>query len=524
MVAHQRSRRGMAGRHGCPACAWTACRPGASASPRRFTLVDDEHDSYGKDDISVTRVVTDPELDIAVLKARADLQVMPWKIGHSAGIRERNLVEVRGFPLGAFRATNIGKVISAHDHDDYADWDHDDFIVDALLSRGNSGSPVLGISCATGEYELVGVYHAGYSEGTALNAVIGIDQVRDLMATLKRTPRRREESGCDGRRGRAARCYRGPRRRRRCLLPVRQPGRAGRTGPAATRFSGRCSPRSSRRSGSPRWSWRTLPASDSTSFRIAGPDLARLDARPQGVRSVGAGCRRPGARSSARSRGSAPIWPPSSPTGPPRTPASRDRRTVSCAGWRRRWAGPPRLAEICSRRSQISQTKALPSPAIEVCDSRRWAAPNSRRRSRRRLRGRPSRVYPALRHRPRYRPDRAAMHTGSETRNLRASPDCHVPDESAHVLELVRRFGSGADVVPGARARLPVLLSGQGSVRRVHRHRSGLGRRRSAAGGGSSLRGGSRRRSSTPRAQRIGAPASSRPRIASSVGSRCDRC
>ena len=168
--------------------------PGCKRVSETLTLVDDEHDSYGKDDISVTRVVTDPELDIAVLKARADLQVMPWKIGHSAGIRERNLVEVRGFPLGAFRATNIGKVISAHDHDDYADWDHDDFIVDALLSRGNSGSPVLGISCATGEYELVGVYHAGYSEGTALNAVIGIDQVRDLMATLKRAPRRREEA------------------------------------------------------------------------------------------------------------------------------------------------------------------------------------------------------------------------------------------------------------------------------------------------------------------------------------------
>ena len=119
---------------------------------------------------------------------------MPWKVGRSAGIRERNLVEVRGFPLGAFRATNIGKVISAHDHDDYRDWDHDDFVVDALLSKGNSGSPVLGISCATGEYELVGIYHAGYSEGTALNVVVGIDQIRDVMSTLKRATRDRQES------------------------------------------------------------------------------------------------------------------------------------------------------------------------------------------------------------------------------------------------------------------------------------------------------------------------------------------
>ena len=79
-----------------------------------LALVDDEHDSYAGDDIPLSRLVTDPELDVAVVKARGDLHVIPWKVGHSAGIRERNLVEVRGFPLGAFRATNIGKVISAH--------------------------------------------------------------------------------------------------------------------------------------------------------------------------------------------------------------------------------------------------------------------------------------------------------------------------------------------------------------------------------------------------------------------------
>ncbi|HVY41120.1 MAG TPA: serine protease [Polyangia bacterium] len=158
-----------------------------------LALVDDEHDSYGRDDIPVARVVTDPQLDIAVLKTAASLTVMPWKVGHDARLRERNVVEVRGFPLGAFRATNAGTVISAHDHDDFGEWDHDDFVVDALLSHGNSGSPVLAVSCATGEYELVGIYHAGYSEGSALNVVVGIDQVRDLMTTLKRAPRARQD-------------------------------------------------------------------------------------------------------------------------------------------------------------------------------------------------------------------------------------------------------------------------------------------------------------------------------------------
>ena len=119
---------------------------------------------------------------------------MPWKVGHSARLRERNVVEVRGFPLGAFRATNAGTVVSAHDHDDDGEWDHEDFVVDALLSSGNSGSPVLAVSCATGEYELVGIYHAGYTEGSALNVVIGIDQVRDLMTTLKRASRDRSDA------------------------------------------------------------------------------------------------------------------------------------------------------------------------------------------------------------------------------------------------------------------------------------------------------------------------------------------
>ena len=49
-------------------------------------------------------------------------------------LRERNVVDVRGFPLGAFKATNLGTVISTYDHDDYKEWDHDDFVIDALLT------------------------------------------------------------------------------------------------------------------------------------------------------------------------------------------------------------------------------------------------------------------------------------------------------------------------------------------------------------------------------------------------------
>ena len=157
-------------------------------------IVDNEADDYERDDIPLTRVVVDPQLDVAVVKARAPLPIIPWKVGKSAALRERNVVNVRGFPLGILNADNVGKVVSVYDHDDSNEWDHDDFVVDALLSPGNSGSPVLAISCKTGELELVGIYHAAYSSGNGLNLVIAIDQVRDLMTTLQRSPRKHTPS------------------------------------------------------------------------------------------------------------------------------------------------------------------------------------------------------------------------------------------------------------------------------------------------------------------------------------------
>jgi serine protease Do len=56
---------------------------------------------------------------------------------------------------------------------------------------------VFALSCKTGELELVGVYHAGYSRGSALNVVVGIDQIRDLMSSLKRAPRQHADATLD---------------------------------------------------------------------------------------------------------------------------------------------------------------------------------------------------------------------------------------------------------------------------------------------------------------------------------------
>lgn len=150
-------------------------------------IVDNDQDDYAADDIPLTEVAVDPTLDVAVLKAKQKLEIMPWKVGHSSGIAPRNAIEVKGFPLGAFRATNLGKVVSAYDHDDFGMWDHDDFVVDALLTHGGSGSPVFAVSCKTGEWELVGIFHAHYSNANALNVIVAIDQVKELMTTLKRS-------------------------------------------------------------------------------------------------------------------------------------------------------------------------------------------------------------------------------------------------------------------------------------------------------------------------------------------------
>ncbi len=164
--------------------------PGCKRVSDQLKIVESERDTYDRDDTPLQRVVTDKSMDMSVLKAHALLPILPWKVGRSADLKERNVVDVRGFPLGAFKATNVGKVVSTYDHDDEKDWDHVDFVVDAQLSPGNSGSPVLAVSCRTGEFELVGVYHAGYAGNTPLNVVVAIDQVRDMMTTLKKSARR----------------------------------------------------------------------------------------------------------------------------------------------------------------------------------------------------------------------------------------------------------------------------------------------------------------------------------------------
>ena len=158
---------------------------GSKKVREQLKIVRDENDDYEPGHVALQRLLSDPQADIAVLKAKKQLGVMPYRIGRSASLRPGNLVQVRGFPLGAFAALNTGKVLNPLTIDSERGWNHSDFVVDALLNSGNSGSPVFAISCRTSEPELVGVYHAGYTDAAALNAVVGIDQLRDELDTFK---------------------------------------------------------------------------------------------------------------------------------------------------------------------------------------------------------------------------------------------------------------------------------------------------------------------------------------------------
>jgi serine protease Do len=167
---------------------------GCKRVDEKLRIVHDEHDDYEPGHIPLQRLAADPRLDAAVLKATQRLDVMPFRIGKSASLRQGNAVQVRGFPLGLIHAVNAGKVVNPYDLDLEQGWDHVDFVIDALLSEGNSGSPVMALNCKTGQFELVGMYHAGYKEASALNVVVGIDQLREFMAKKRRIPRAPSDS------------------------------------------------------------------------------------------------------------------------------------------------------------------------------------------------------------------------------------------------------------------------------------------------------------------------------------------
>ena len=163
--------------------------PGSRRVRAEVRIVSNEAEPDDPAQLVLARVVDDEPLDLAVLAAPARLPALPYRVGRSRDVRVGDAVLVRGFPLGAFAALNAGRVIGTGQRDQERGWDHEDFAIDALLNLGSSGSPVLAISCETGEPELVGVYHAGYRGAQGLNVVVAIDQLRGALDRLEPTVR-----------------------------------------------------------------------------------------------------------------------------------------------------------------------------------------------------------------------------------------------------------------------------------------------------------------------------------------------
>jgi hypothetical protein len=107
---------------------------GSKKVREQLKIVRDEEDDYEPGHVPLKVALSDSAADIAIVKARKTLPVMPYRIGRSSALRPGNLVQVRGFPLGAFAAVNVGKVVNPYTEDTERGWSHNDFVVDALLS------------------------------------------------------------------------------------------------------------------------------------------------------------------------------------------------------------------------------------------------------------------------------------------------------------------------------------------------------------------------------------------------------
>lgn len=160
-------------------------------------IVSSETDDRTSGFIELAPVLADPLADLAVLKTSRPLQVLPFRFGRSAELAVGNLVFARGYPLGVMPAFNVGRVTNPSHQDTDSGWDHQDFVTDAALNNGNSGSPVLAISRQTGEPELVGIFHAHYRSATGMGVVVAIDEVRGMLETLR--PAQREAGERDER-------------------------------------------------------------------------------------------------------------------------------------------------------------------------------------------------------------------------------------------------------------------------------------------------------------------------------------
>jgi hypothetical protein len=180
------------------------------------------------------------------------------------------VVDVRGFPSGRSRPPTWARCVSTYDHDDEKEWDHVDFVVDAQLSPGNSGSPVLGRllphrRVRAGRRVPRGLrrQHAAQRGGRHRPGARHDDHPQEESAARADRGLRPGPQGADPAGLR-------PRGRHRPLLPLRRGG-GGRPGPDRRCADLRGDVAGFRSGARRRWSWRTSPRAAGR-IRRAGPE------------------------------------------------------------------------------------------------------------------------------------------------------------------------------------------------------------------------------------------------------------
>lgn len=155
----------------------------------KIEIVDSATDQKPEDNISLELVVTDEKLDMAVLKTTRKLNVYPYKRGKSSELLSGNIARAEGYPQALIKATTQGIISTATNPNKEVTFEDEDFVIDAAINPGNSGSPVFALR--EGDWEWVGNAHAKLAigaslfgdvtlaEGTAF--VVGIDEFAWLL-------------------------------------------------------------------------------------------------------------------------------------------------------------------------------------------------------------------------------------------------------------------------------------------------------------------------------------------------------
>ncbi len=123
---------------------------------------------------------TDPDNDLAVLKAKEPLNVDPAPLGTSSDLMIGETVIAIGNPYGLSHTVTTGVVSAVHRSFKAEDQIYRDFVqIDAAINPGNSGGPLLNILG-----EVIGINTAIYGGAEGLGFAIPIDKAKRVVADL----------------------------------------------------------------------------------------------------------------------------------------------------------------------------------------------------------------------------------------------------------------------------------------------------------------------------------------------------